>query len=215
MGNYVFTTRTLVDALHADHENQSSAHDMGGNVITMLTESGDAAYYDFGHNRVPGATERDACYWRDVGSIDAYHDAHMDLISIHPVFNLYNQEWPIFTWLGSLPPAKFVFDDADRRGKAVDSLVSGGVIVSGGVVRRSILSPGAFIHSRALVEDSVIMHDVDVGRDAVLRRAIIDKNVKIPDGCQIGVDHEHDRARGFTVSAGGVVVVGKADSVPL
>ena len=213
MGNYVFTTRTLIEALHKDQANKASAHDMGGNLITMLTEAGEAAHYDFGENTVPGTSGRDAAYWRDVGTLDAYHEAHMDLISVHPVFNLYNFEWPILTWLGSLPPAKFVFDDQDRRGTAVDSLISGGVIVSGGTVKRSILSPGAYVHSRAQIEDSIILHGVHVGRGAVVRRAIIDKSVSIPDGCQIGVDPERDRARGFTISPGGVVVIGKGDRV--
>jgi glucose-1-phosphate adenylyltransferase len=213
MGNYVFTTKTLIDALYKDQENKSSAHDMGGNLITMLTEAGEAAHYDFGENVVPGTSERDRGYWRDVGTLDAYHEAHMDLISVHPIFNLYNMEWPILTWLGPIPPAKFVFDEEDRRGIAVDSLISGGVIVSGGTVRRSILSPGAHVHSRAVVEDSIILHGVHVGRDAVVRRAILDKNVQVPPGCQIGVDLERDRARGFTISPGGVVVVGKGDRV--
>ncbi len=213
MGNYVFTTRTLIDALYKDQENKASAHDMGGNLITMLTEAGEAAHYDFGENVVPGTSGRDVGYWRDVGTLDAYHEAHMDLISVHPIFNLYNMEWPILTWLGSIPPAKFVFDEQDRRGVAIDSLISGGVIVSGATVRRSILSPGAHIHSRALVEDSIILHGVHVGRDAVVRRAILDKNVQVPAGCQIGVDLERDRARGFTISPGGVVVIGKGDRV--
>ena len=213
MGNYVFTTKTLIDALHKDQANKSSAHDMGGNLITMLTEAGEAAHYDFGENVVPGTTDRDRGYWRDVGTLDAYHEAHMDLISVHPVFNLYNAQWPILTWLGSLPPAKFVFDDQDRRGTAIDSLISGGVIVSGGTVRRSILSPGAYVHSRAVVEDSIILHGVRIGRGAVVRRAILDKNVEVPEGCQIGVDPERDRARGFTMSPSGVVVIGKGDRI--
>ena len=213
MGNYVFTAKTLIEALYKDQANKTSAHDMGGNLITMLVDAGEAAHYDFGENTVPGTSGRDRAYWRDVGTLDAYHEAHMDLISVHPVFNLYNFEWPILTWLGSLPPAKFVFDEQDRRGTAIDSLISGGVIVSGGTVRRSILSPGAYIHSRALVEDSIILHGVHVGRGAVVRRAIIDKSVQIPDGCQLGVDPERDRARGFTISPTGVVVIGKGDRV--
>jgi glucose-1-phosphate adenylyltransferase len=214
MGNYVFSTRTLVDAVRADAENKESAHDMGGNIITMLVESGKAAVYDFARNKLPGETERDKGYWRDVGTLDSYWEANMDLISVHPVFNLYNREWPIHTGGGSLPPAKFVFDDDNRRGVALDSIISAGVIVSGGTVRRSVLSPGAIVHSRALVEDSVLLDGVDVGRDAVIRRAIIDKNVKIPAGARLGVDAAEDRARGFTISEGGVVVLGKGDVVP-
>jgi glucose-1-phosphate adenylyltransferase len=215
MGNYVFSTRTLVDAVRADAENKESAHDMGGNIITMLVESGKAAVYDFAQNKLPGETERDKGYWRDVGTLDSYFEANMDLISVHPVFNLYNREWPIHTGGGSLPPAKFVFDDDNRRGVALDSIISAGVIVSGGTVRRSVLSPGVAIHSRALVEDSVLLDGVDVGRDAIIRRAIIDKNVKIPQGARLGVDPAEDRARGFTISEGGIVVLGKGDVVPV
>jgi glucose-1-phosphate adenylyltransferase len=214
MGNYVFTTRTLVDAVRADAENKESAHDMGGNIITMLVESGKAAVYDFARNKLPGESERDKGYWRDVGTLDSYFEANMDLISVHPVFNLYNREWPIHTGGGSLPPAKFVFDDDNRRGVALDSIISAGVIVSGGTVRRSVLSPDVIVHSRALVEDSVLLDGVDVGRDAIVRRAIIDKNVKIPAGARLGVDVAEDRARGFTISEGGIVVLGKGDVVP-
>ena len=214
MGNYVFSTRTLVDAVRSDAENKESAHDMGGNIITMLVEAGRAAVYDFARNKLPGETERDKGYWRDVGTLDSYWEANMDLISVHPVFNLYNREWPIHTGGGSLPPAKFVFDDDNRRGVALDSIISAGVIVSGGTVRRSVLSPGVVVHSRALVEDSVLLDGVDVGRDAIVRRAIIDKNVKIPTGARVGVDLSEDRARGFTISEGGVVVLGKGDVVP-
>lgn len=215
MGNYVFTAKALIDAVVADHENAKSAHDMGGNIIKMLTDAGQAAYYDFGRNHVPGETARDRGYWRDVGTLDAYYDAQMDLLAVDPIFNLYNLDWPIHTWLGSIPPAKFVFDEEERRGTAVDSLVSGGVIISGGYVRRSVVSPGVVVQSRARVEGSILMHGVEVGAGAVVKRAIIDKNVKIPEGCTIGVDHEHDRARGFTISEGGVVILGKHDRVPV
>jgi glucose-1-phosphate adenylyltransferase len=163
---------------------------------------------------VPGSTERDAGYWRDVGTLDSYYDAQMDLISVHPVFNLYNDQWPIHTSMGSLPPAKFVFDQDGRRGCAIDSMVSAGAIVSGGTVRRSILSPGVNVHSYAEVEDAVLMNGVNIGRHAVVRRAILDKGVQVPPGARIGVNLEEDRARGFTVSDNGVVVVGKGDVIP-
>jgi glucose-1-phosphate adenylyltransferase len=215
MGNYIFTTKTLVEAVRADAENKESAHDMGGNIITMLVEAGLASVYDFAKNRIPGATERDAGYWRDVGTLDAYYEAQMDLISVHPIFNLYNQDWPIHTMQISLPPAKFVFDEDGRRGMAVDSMISAGAIVSGGAVRRCILSPNVIVHSSSEVEDSVLMHGVEIGRKAVVRKAILDKGVKVPPGAQIGVDPEEDRRRGFTVSPNGVVVIGKGDPVPL
>jgi len=213
MGNYVFSTAALVEAVRADAENKESAHDMGGNIITMLVESGLASVYDFAQNRVPGASDRDRGYWRDVGTLDSYYEAQMDLISVHPVFNLYNDQWPIHTQSGSLPPAKFVFDEEGRRGMAIDSMVSAGVICSGGAVRRCILSPGVNVHSYASVEDSVLLHNVSIGRGAVVRRAILDKNVTVPPGAQIGVNLDDDRARGFTISESGVVVVGKDDPI--
>jgi glucose-1-phosphate adenylyltransferase len=212
MGNYVFTTQALIDAVTEDAADESSNHDMGGNIVPMLVARGEAQVYDFSRNEVPGATEVERGYWRDVGTLDAYFDAHMDLISIEPEFNLYNREWPILSWPEPLPPAKFVFDDDDRRGQALDSMVCAGVVISGATVRRSVLSPGVHLHSHALVEDSVLMQGVDVGRDAVVHRAIVDKNVRIAPGAQIGVDPKADRER-FTVSAGGVVVIPKGETV--
>jgi len=143
-----------------------------------------------------------------VGTLDAYYDAHMDLISVHPIFNLYNLEWPILTHPEPLPPAKFVFDEESRRGHAVDSMVCSGVVISGGTARRSVLSPGVYVHSYALVEESILMPGVEVGRHAVVKRAIVDKNVRFAEGARVGVDAEEDRRR-FHVSAGGVVVIGK------
>ena len=208
MGNYIFTTRALIEALTADADNDDSSHDVGGDIIPMMVAQGQAGVYDFSRNAVPGASDRDRHYWRDVGTLDAFYDAHMDLISIHPVFNLYNMHWPILTWNPPLPPAKFVFDEAGRTGHALSSMVSSGVVISGGEVRGSVVSPEVFVHSYASIEGSVLMHNVDVGRGAVIRRAIIDKNVRIPEGCEIGVDLDRDRQR-FTVSQSGVVVVGK------
>jgi glucose-1-phosphate adenylyltransferase len=164
---------------------------------------------------VPGSTERDAGYWRDVGTIDAYFDAHMDLRTVEPMFNLYNDQWPILSHMDPLPPAKFVHDCGDRVGRAIDSLVSNGVIVSGGLVRQSVLSPGVRVNSWSTVDRAVLLNNVIVGRRAEIRDAIIDKNVVVPEGAKVGVDKEHDRARGFVISPGGITVVGKGQDVPL
>jgi glucose-1-phosphate adenylyltransferase len=213
MGNYVFSAEALIDIVTRDAEDEGSKHDMGGSIVPALVESGEAHVYDFSRNEVPGASEVERGYWRDVGTLDAFYDAHMDLISVEPEFNLYNREWPILTWPDPLPPAKFVFDDEDgRRGMALDSMVCAGVVISGATVRRSVLSPGAHLHSYAEVEDSVLMQGVDVGRNAVVRRAIVDKNVRIAEGAQVGVDPVADRER-FTISAGGIVVIPKGATV--
>ena len=212
MGNYVFTAKALIDAVTADAGAGASSHDMGGNIVPMLVEAGAAHVYDFARNEVPGATDRDRGYWRDVGTLDAFYDAHMDLISVHPVFNLYNREWPILTWPDPLPPAKFVFEDSERVGHALDSMVCAGVVISGATVRRSVLSPGVHVHSYARVDDSIVMSGVDVGRDAIVRNAILDKNVRVEPGARIGVDADADRSR-FAVSDGGIAVVGKGQVV--
>jgi glucose-1-phosphate adenylyltransferase len=213
MGNYVFSAEALIDIVTRDAEDEGSKHDMGGSIVPALVESGAAHVYDFSRNEVPGASEVERGYWRDVGTLDAFYDAHMDLISVEPEFNLYNREWPILTWPDPLPPAKFVFDEDDgRRGTALDSMVCAGVVISGATVRRSVLSPGAHLHSYAEVEDSVLMQGVDVGQRAVVRRAIVDKNVRIAPGAEVGVDPVADRER-FTISAGGVVVIPKGTTV--
>lgn len=208
MGNYVFTTKALIEALKADAENEDSDHDMGGDIIPYFVSRDDAHVYDFSANRVPGATERDAGYWRDVGTVDAFYDAHMDLISIHPVFNLYNRKWPIHnTDDGNLPPAKFV-----QGGIAQSSMVASGSIISAASVRNSVLSNDVVVEEGASVEGSVLMPGVRVGRGAVVRHAILDKNVVVSDGEFIGVDHERDAGR-FKISPGGVVCVGKNEVV--
>ncbi len=212
MGNYVFDAKVLREVVAADAEDDDSRHDMGGSIIPMLVAQGVAHVYDFADNVVPGQHERERGYWRDVGTLDAYYQASMDTIAVDPIFSYYNREWPILTHRPPLPPAKFVFDLDDRRGAAYESIVGAGVVVSGGTARRSILSSDVRIHSYALVEDSLLLQGVEVGRGAVVRRAIIDKNVRVPDGCQIGVDAQADRDR-FTVTESGLVVIGKGDTI--
>ena len=213
MGSYVFDADVLVDALRKDAADETSGHSIGGDIIPMLVRGRAAYVYDFGENVVPGADGHDAGYWRDVGTLDSYFDAHMDLCAVSPVFNLYNDKWPILTQVPPQPPAKFVHDDGDRIGRAVDSVISNGVVISGGLVRHSVLSPGVRVDSWARVERSVLLHNARIGRRAVVENAILDKNVVVAEGACVGVDKERDRARGFVVSGGGITVVGKGQVV--
>jgi glucose-1-phosphate adenylyltransferase len=215
MGNYVFDANALVEAVTRDADLETSKHDMGGDIVPAFVERGEAAVYDFIDNDMPGSTTRDRDYWRDVGTLDAYFEAQMDLVSVHPVFNLYNYEWPIYTHLGPWPPAKFVHGWHGRIGHAVNSIVSPGCVVSGSLVENSVLSPNVGVHSWATVSDSVLMDNVEVGRHAVVRRSILDKNVVVPEGARVGMDADEDRARGFTVTDSGITVVDKGMIIPV
>ncbi|MFL6046394.1 MAG: glucose-1-phosphate adenylyltransferase [Propionibacteriaceae bacterium] len=209
MGNYIFTTDALIEALLADAENDDSRHDMGGDIIPSFVNGGDAQVYDFTVNEVPGSTERDKAYWRDVGTLDAYHEAHMDLVSVDPVFNLYNLDWPIWTYPVQMPGAKFTLDGVSR-----DSIVSPGCVISGGSVETSVLSPKVQVDQGGTVDQSVILSHTSIGRNAVIHRAILDKHVTVDDDAKVGVDPEADEARGFYISEGGITVVPKGVTVP-
>jgi glucose-1-phosphate adenylyltransferase len=213
MGDYVFDRDVLVEALRKDAADCGSRHSMGGDIIPMLVRERAAHVYDFLQNKIPGADARDLGYWRDVRTLDSYFDSHMDLCAVLPAFNLYNDRWPIMTQVPSQPPAKFVHDDGDRVGRAINSVVSNGVIVSGGLVRSSVLSPGARVDSWSRVNRTVMLHNSRVGRRAVVENVILDKNVVVLEGATVGVDKEHDLARGLVVSRGGITVVGKGQVV--
>jgi glucose-1-phosphate adenylyltransferase len=213
MGIYAFSTEVLIDALHKDAANADSSHHIGHDIIPDLVRQRCAQLYDFQENFVPGADPLAPAYWREIGTLDAYFAAHMDLCSEEPGFDLYNDKWPILTGSPSLPPAKFEPDHDDRSGRTVNSVICNGVIISGGQVSESVLSPGVRVASGALVDRSVLLHNAHIGSRAVVKNAILDKNVTVADGAVVGVDKEHDRARGFVVSAGGVTAVSKGMTV--
>jgi len=205
MGVYVFEASFLYEQLIRDAADSGSNHDFGKDVIPHLVRGGYRVYaHDFASSCVNVANG--VPYWRDVGTIDAYWGANMELVKVQPELDLYDEHWPIWTHQEQLPPAKFVFDEDGRRGLAVESMVSGGCVVSGATVRRSLLFSKVRVNEHALVEDSVVLPAVDVGRGAVVRRAILDRGCRLPEGIRIGVDHEQDRQR-FHVSAAGIVVV--------
>ncbi len=208
MGNYVFTTDALLDVLTIDSEDESSAKDLGGDVIPRMVSAGDAAFYDFRHNRLPGLEERQQGYWRDVGTIEAYYDAHLDLVSQAPLFNLYNDAWPMHSYQPPRPPAKLVRGGGGSVGRAEDSLVASGSIISGGAVFGSVLAHDAWVDDGAYVEDSILFDGVDIGAGSRIRRCIIDKGVAVPPGTVIGHDADEDRER-FHVSDKGIVVIEK------
>ncbi|MGR3218794.1 MAG: glucose-1-phosphate adenylyltransferase [Candidatus Anammoxibacter sp.] len=209
MGNYIFNTETLIRNVTKDNEDDTD-HDFGKNIIPDMIGKGDVFAYNFNDNIVHGMSAGEKGYWRDIGSIDAYWSANMDLIEVSPVFNLYSKEWPIRTYYESLPPAKFVFENKKegRVGTATDSLVSEGCIISGGQVKRSILSPMVRINSFSLVTDSILMEGVNIGRYAKVKRAVLDKFVNVPANVEIGYNIEEDRKR-FYVSPSGIVVIPK------
>ena len=209
MGNYVFNTDALIAAVEADGESASSGHDMGGDIIPYFVDRGEAGYYDMKQNDVPGSSPRDRSYWRDVGTIDSYFDAHMDLISTLPIFNLYNRAWPIRTQSVNVPPAKFVRDAVGRIGNAIDSVVAAGSVLSGTHVERSVIGVGSVAAGGSTITDSVLLDQVQLGLGARVHRAVLDKNVILEDGATVGVDRERDLERGFTVTESGITVVGK------
>jgi glucose-1-phosphate adenylyltransferase len=213
MGNYIFSTRTLLRELHDDAMNEGSSHDFGRDILPKLAGNAEIFAYDFQTNRIPGEAVDGASYWRDVGTIDAYYDANMDLRAVAPALNLYNRNWPLRTASYPEPPAKFTFDEQKRRGEAIDSIVSGGCLLSGGAVRNSVLFRGVKVHAGAVVEGCLLLDNCDIGRRARVRRAILDKNVRVPADACIGYDLEHDRRYHHVTESGIVVVEGNRSSV--
>lgn len=213
MGNYVFDADALVDAVTRDADLERSKHDMGGDIVPWFVDRTESAVYDYKNNVVPGSTDRDRGYWRDVGTMRSYYDAHMDLVSPLPVFNLYNRDWPIFTSHGPHPPAKLVEGHTGGAVTTFNSILSPGVVVSGGNVSQSVLSPGVYVQEGAEVSDSVLMDGVRIGEGAIVRNCILDKGIVVPAGARIGVDPEADRARGFAIEDG-LTVLAKQQKVP-
>ncbi|GLJ62815.1 glucose-1-phosphate adenylyltransferase [Microbacterium barkeri] len=213
MGNYVFTAEALIEEVLRDGERADSKHDMGGDIIPAFVKRGTAGVYDMKQNTVPGASARDRYYWRDVGTIDSYFEAHQDLISVLPVFNLYNQEWPIFTQQVNLPPAKFTRDARGTLSTVIDSIVAGGTVISGAHIERSVLGSGGIVESGAHVSDSIVFENARIKPGATVRRAILDKNVVVEAGASIGLSREADAARGFAITPSGITLVGKGATV--
>jgi glucose-1-phosphate adenylyltransferase len=212
MGNYIFSTKKLIEVLQEGKKKHEDL-DFGKHVIPMMLENRDKVFaYNFNDNLIPGMRAEEKGYWKDVGTIESYYEANMDLIHVSPQLNLYNYKWPILTNQGNLPPAKTIFDQDERRGLNIDSYVCAGCVTSGGTVKRSILGPRCKVNSYSLVEDSILFENVTIGRSAKIRKAIIDKNISIPDGTEIGYDHDEDRRRGYRVTESGIVVVSSSDT---
>jgi glucose-1-phosphate adenylyltransferase len=215
MGNYVFSTELLLRELYDDGAKEQSSHDFGKDILPSLIGRADMYSYNFQTNVIPGDPIGSPQYWRDVGTLDAYYEASMDLRAVSPELNLYNRQWPLRTAGYFDAPAKFVFDQEGRRGMAVDSIVAGSSIVSGGYVKGSVLGRGVRVHTRAHVEDSVIFDNCDIGRHAKVKRAILDKNVKIPEGAEVGYNLEEDRKKYFVTDSGIVVIEGHQSTVDI
>jgi glucose-1-phosphate adenylyltransferase len=210
MGNYIFNKNILLEALNRDEEIKESSHDFGKNVIPMLLKDGKKIYiYNFSDNSFPGMTDTERGYWRDVGSIDAYWQANMDLLAYDPELNLYSQDWPLRSFNYNYPPAKFIWEEGERVGMATNSMVSEGCVVSGGGLSRCVLSPKVKVNSYSQISESILMENVEIGRHSKIKKAIIDKNVIVPPNTRIGFNHEEDIKRGFHVSPNGVTVVPK------
>jgi len=202
MGNYIFNTEFLFELLKEDGQNSDSEHDFGKNIIPSIVDSHKVYAYPF---RDPETNQ--LAYWRDVGSLDAFWEANMELISPEPELNLYDPAWPMWTYQEQLPPAKFVFDDDDRRGMAVDTTVSGGCIISGSYLKKSLLFSNVRVHSYSTIEETVILPEVIINRHCKIRRAIIDRGCEVPEGTVVGYDAEQDKANGFRITEKGVVLV--------
>jgi len=207
MGVYLFNTQLLVPILIDDAEDPASSHDFGKDILPRIIGKHRVFAYNFCDEN-----KKETAYWRDVGTIDAYHEANMDLVSVSPVFNLYDKSWPLHSWQRQYPPAKFVFADPERMGVALDSVVAGGSIISGGRVQRSVVGYDVRVNSYSEVEESIVFNHVNIGRHCRIRRAIIDRHVELPEGTVIGHDLEADRAR-YAVSEGGIVVVVRPESL--
>lgn len=209
MGNYIFTRDAIIEEVCDDAEREDSEHDFGKDILSKNYATRRVFVYDFRKNVIPGMTPEEVAYWRDVGTIDAYWQANMDLVDVKPIFNLYNKAWPIITFVYNSPPAKFVWADNERMGIATDSLVSEGCIISGGQISRSILAPNVRVNSFSFIKESILFEGINVGRHSEIRKAIVDKNINIPPYTRIGCDPEEDRERGFHVTETGITVVPK------
>jgi len=215
MGNYIFSGDVLIEAIRADMQDAESSHDFGNDVLPALLKRGGLYAYDFSTNRIPGEPDDKPNYWRDVGTLDAYYEAQMDLKSISPALNLYNREWPVRTASLADPPAKVAFDDADRKGRVIDSIMSGGCIITGSQVKNSVLGRYVRIHSYSEIDECVVLDNVEIGRRSKIRRAIIGKNLRLPPDTIIGYDAEEDAKRYHVTESGIVVVDGARSSIPV